>query len=198
MPRPLRVILPDMTYHVCSRCRNKEPLLKDSLSQESFEYAICRAQDKYIFKLIAYQFMDNHFHLVIKTVEGEASISRIVQYIKARFAERYNKLHNRTGPFWNERFRDQVLEFSNNPLLYLIWLICYLAYNPVLKGFVTNPRDWLRGSFKSYTDPNYRSRVKITTHELLYMLGDTFEERRDVLLYYEELYRRRIAFVFGI
>ncbi len=198
MARPLRTIIPGITYHVYSRCIEKKALLFSNKAAYLMEQVLVDTLEKYNFELISYQIMDNHFHFIIRTIKDEASISRIMQYIKARFAERYNKLHNRTGPFWNERFRDQVLEFSDNPLMYLIWLICYLAYNPVLKGFVNNPRDWLRGSFKAFTDSNYKSRVKITTHELLYMLGDTFEERRDVLLYYEELYRRRIAFVFGI
>ena len=198
MARALRTIIPGGTYHVYSRCIEKKALLFSNKAAYLMEQVLIDTMEKYNFELIAYQIMDNHFHFVIRTLEGEASISRIMQYIKARYAERYNKMNNRTGPFWNERFKDQVLEFSDNPLMYLIWLICYLAYNPVVKGFVNDPRDWKRGSFNAHLDPNCKSRVKITVHEYLLALGETFEERRDILLYYEELYRRRIAFVYGV
>jgi REP element-mobilizing transposase RayT len=198
MARALRTIIPGLTYHVYSRCIEKKALLFSRKAAYLMEQVLIDTLEKYNFELISYQIMDNHFHFIIRTLEGEASISRIMQYIKARYAERYNKMNNRTGPFWNERFKDQVLEFSDNPLLYLIWLICYLAYNPVVKGLVNDPRDWPHGSFNAHLDPDYESRVKITVHEYMRAFGDTFEQQREQLLYYEELYRRRIAFVYGI
>mgnify|MGYP006308112493 CR=1 FL=1 len=197
MPRPPRSKIQGITHHVYSRCIEKKALLLSHSAASMLEQVIVDTQEKYDFDLTAYQIMDNHFHFIIKTKKGEASISRIMQYIKARFAERYNSLHNRTGPFWNERFKDQVIEFSDNQLIYLIWLICYLAYNPVVKGLVKDPRDWRWGSFNFYMDAKYKGRVKVVVHEYLFILGgDTFEERRKQMLYYEDMYRKRRGILF--
>ncbi len=193
MPRPPRITIQGLTHHTYSRCNNKQSLLLLKKTPYMFEQAIRDTQEKYNFKLIAYQIMDNHFHLVIKTLEGEASISRIMQYMKARFAERYNKLHNRSGPFWNERFKDKVVEFSENPEYYLRWLIWYLAYNPVKKGLVRDPRDYPWGSINCNIIQNYKSRVKVDMHEYFLSMGNTFEERRAQFLLYEETFRKRLA-----
>ncbi len=65
--------------------------MKVDYLKEMFAKVIQLTQEKYAFELIAYQIMDNHFHFIIKTVNEGESISRIMQYIKARYAERYNK-----------------------------------------------------------------------------------------------------------
>jgi len=196
MARPLRTIIQGLTHHVYSRCINKQSLLLLRKTPFMLEQVIRDTQEKYKFKLISYQIMDNHIHLVIQTIKGEASISRIIQYLKARFAERYNKLHNRSGPFWNERFKDQVIEFSDNPEHYLRWILWYLAYNPVRKDLVSDPRDFPWGSINCNLDPNHKSRVQIVLHEHFLSLGDTFEEQVMEFLYYEEMYVKRLSFLF--
>ena len=195
MARPIRTIIQGLTHHVYSRCINKQSFLLLRKTPFIFEQVLRDTQAKYTFKLIAFQIMDNHIHLVIQTIEGEASISRIMQYIKARFAERYNKLNNRCGPFWNERFKDQVIEFSDDPELYLRRLLWYLAYNPVRKDLVADPRNYLWGSINCYLDPRYNSRVKVVLHEYFLSMGDTFEKQVKQFLLYEEHYRKRIAFL---
>jgi len=150
-----------------------------------------RSLEKYNFELISYQIMDNHFHFVIKTVEDGASISRIMQYIKARFAEAYNRKTNRIGAFWSERFKDQIVEYSDNPTLYLLWLLWYLAFNPVRKQFVRDPREYDYGCIKAYLDESYTPKVKITHHPCFLSLGSTFSERVKKFLYFEDAYRKR-------
>ncbi|MEW6525826.1 MAG: transposase, partial [Spirochaetota bacterium] len=141
-----------------------------------FEYCIMLAQAKYPFELINYQIMDNHIHLLIRTVEGGATISRIVQYIKSRFAQRFNTMMQRTGPVWNERFKDSIVEFADNPRIYLLNLLWYFANNPVRAGKVKSPFESYFGGSKAYFDSNYRPSIKITLHQYFLELGDTLEE----------------------
>jgi REP element-mobilizing transposase RayT len=118
-------------------------MMKNDALKEIFVLIIGCALKKYSFELISYQIMNNHFHFIIKTCENGASISRIMQYIKARFAEKYNRLHSRTGPFWNERFKDQIIEQSVNPSHHLLLLLWYHAFNPVRANKINNPRNSL-------------------------------------------------------
>lgn len=148
--------------------------------------------EKYSFELISYSIMDNHFHFVIKTLTGGETISRIMQFIKSQFARRYNRMMDRTGPFWNERFTNIIVERTSNPVLYFWNLLLYVGYNPVRSKYVADPRKYPYGGFRAYVDKDYVSPVPITLSEYFMNLGNTFEERVKKLLDYEDLYRKRI------
>jgi len=154
--------------------------------------AVARCQKKYNFDLNGFAILGSHFHLIVKTLKDEANISRIMQYIKARYAEEYNKMTGRTGPFWNERFKDQIIEHADDPEYYFNYLKWYLGYNPVRAGYVNDPRKYKFSSINAYLDENYEPKVKITLHEYFLKLGKTFQERVEKFLEYEEMYRKRI------
>ena len=136
--------------------------------------------------------MDNHFHFFIKTLKDGEDISRIMQFIKSQFARRYNRMVNRSGPFWNERFGDTIVELTPDPPTTFFNILLYIGYNPVRSHYVADPRDYPYSSFKCYLDETYPSPVKITLHEYFLKLGDTFKERVKKFLVYEDRYRKRI------
>lgn len=107
MPRPLRKCIPDKTYHCYSRCIECRNMLSPEFVKEIAINVLHQAMKKYLFHLVTIEFVENHFHIIIKTINGGETISRIMQYIKARITEKYNKLMNRTGTFWNERFKSK-------------------------------------------------------------------------------------------
>jgi len=195
MARKLRVQLPGLTYHVTSRCIEWRGMLQEDYFKAIFAEILRKAKEKYHFKLIAYCIMDNHIHLVIHTVEDGAPISRIVQYIKARFAEMYNKITGRTGPFWNERYKDSIVQFARNGVHYLLWLLWYLAYNPVRKRMCVSPLKHKYSSIQAYLEENADVGVPIDHHEYFIKLGKTFAERVAKFMQYEEAYRKRYSLV---
>ncbi|MEW6527514.1 MAG: transposase, partial [Spirochaetota bacterium] len=71
--RKPRFIAPNITYHVTSRIIECKNLMEEDSIKALFEYCIMLAQAKYPFELINYQIMDNHIHLLIRTVEGGAT-----------------------------------------------------------------------------------------------------------------------------
>ena len=153
-------------------------------------------QTKYEFKLIAAEPVGNHIHLVIKTVEDRETISRIMQYIKARIAEKYNRATGETGAFWNERFGSAIVEKSEDPENYLLWLLWYIGYNPVRKRLSRDPRENHIGFINCYLDKKYESSIRITLHQYFLELGNTFEECVKKFLLYEEFYLKRISIYF--
>lgn len=197
MPRPVRIQRENTTYHIWTRCLEWRSLLSAGSFKEMLREVLRQTQDFYSFDLVAYQIMDNHIHLIIRTVPQAAPISRIMQYLKARFAEQYNKKVGRIGPFWNERYRDSIIENSHRPDLYLIWLLWYLAFNPVRKGYVSDPRTYPYGSIRSYLEEDYRDTVKITHHEYFTRMGNSFKERINKFLSFEEAYKRRLSLIWG-
>jgi len=151
-----------------------------------------QALEKYVFELSAFTIMDNHFHFLIRTVVGGEDISRIMQFIKSQYARKYNKIMNRTGPYWNERFSDKIIEYAEDPLSAFNNVLQYLAENPVRSGYVKDPRDYKYSSYKCYIDENYKSPVKITLHPYFINLGSNFKERAQVIQDFEEAYRKAI------
>jgi len=196
MARKPRITTRGITQHVFSRCIEKRTLLNNPLFSDLLVEVIHQTQLKYNFELIAYQIMDNHFHFIIRTLPGCASISRIMQYIKARFAERYNRITNRTGPFWNERFKDMIIESTDNPKHYLLWLLWYLAFNPIRKRTSGDPFKYRFSSINCYLDEDHTCPVHITLHRFFFELGSSFQERVKGFRWYEEAYRKRWAILF--
>ena len=193
MPRKLVKQLENMTYHTWSRCIEWKPMMKEDYFKEVFLEVIYKTQKKYNFELNYFTVMDNHIHLVIKTLPGEATISRIMQYIKSRFAEIYNELTERIGPFWNERYKYSIIEESDDPENYLLLLLWYLAYNPVRKKFTEDPRNYYFSGINAYLVKDSVSVVKITLHNVFLNLGESFDDCSKALLEYEEFYRKRYS-----
>lgn len=191
MARDPRITTRGLTQQIFSRCIEKRDMLQDTFASDLLIEVLRKTQDKYVFELIAYQIMYNHFHFVIKTVPGGASISRIMQFIKSGYARKYNKHTNRTGPFWNERFKDIIIDDAENPKHYLLWLLWYLAFNPARKMINANPRKYKYSSIKCYLEKNHECPLKITFPEYFMELGSSFSERVKAFLWYEEAYRKR-------
>ncbi|MEW6525220.1 MAG: transposase [Spirochaetota bacterium] len=193
MARKLRVQMPGLTYHITSRSIEWRNMLEEDYFKACFVEILRRAKEKYPFKLIAYCIMDNHIHLVIHTVDDGAPIGRIMQYIKARFAELYNKLTGRTGPFWNERYKDSIVEFAKDGFHYLLWLLWYLAYNPVRKNLCSDPTKYHYSSIQANLDENADVGVPIDHHEYFMQLGDSFATRVAKFMSYDAIYRKRYS-----
>ena len=196
MPKPLRTVLQEVTYHCYSRCQGFNKLLFDNFAKKCFMEAIKMCQDKYNFELNAAEIVSNHFHLVIRTLKDEATISLIMQYIKARTAQRYNRATGRVGPFWNERFGCTIIEESENPEEYLLNLLWYVAFNPTRKGESRDPRENYIGFIRCYLTEGLVLPIKITLHHYFYRLGYNFLECVKRLLFYEDAYRKRMALFF--
>jgi len=192
MSRNCRTCLPGITYHTMSRCIETKPLMRQKTMKYLMINIIQQAMEKYTFQLIAYTIMDNHYHFFIRTVQGGETISRIMQFIKSQFARRFNQITGRTGPFWNERFKDTMIEFSSDPVKLFFFILFYILYNPVRSKVVKDPRLYAFGSINAYLDENYKSPVKITLHPYFISLGKTFKERVGKFLEMEEMYRKRL------
>jgi REP-associated tyrosine transposase len=193
MGYPIREILANHTYHTMSRCHNLKNFMKSNKMKELLVEVINDALNLYNFKLISYVIIDDHFHFLIQTTSDGETISRIMQYIKSQYARKYNKIMERKGAFWNERFKSRIVELSDDPISYLNRLLWYFGYNPVKKGLVSDPREYKFGSINSYLLNDYVSEVKITLHKYYLDLGKTFKERTKKFLEYENFYLQNLS-----
>ena len=193
MARKLRNIAQGKTHHCFTRCHAKRNLLQTGYGKKYFIEAIKKCQEKYEFHLIAAEPVGNHIHLIIQTIENHETVSQIMQYIKARIAEMHNRATGSCGAFWNERFGSTVIEESENPQQYLLWLLWYIGYNPVRKGLSSDPRKNHVGFINIYLHENVELEIKITRHYFFQSLGDSFRSCTEKFLQFEDAYLKRIA-----
>jgi REP element-mobilizing transposase RayT len=182
MSNKIRRCEPNLTYHTYSRCADKLTLMKSDRMKELMLKVIVIAQSKYDFELMSYAIMDNHFHFLIRTVEGGATISSIMQFIKAQYSLKFNKIMGRSGPFWNERYGDTIIEEQDFPTEAFNEINCYIVNNPVKANYVIKPEKYRYSSINFYIKEDYMAPVKLTFHEYYLLLGSTFRERAERFL----------------
>ncbi len=166
MGYPLRNLDPGQTHHVYSRCINREVMMNSRKMKKMFMVILKKAQEKYKFDLNAFAIMPDHFHFMITTLFKGATLDRIMQYIKSKFAIRYNKVHNRTGPVWNGRYKDKVIEYAKKAARYINNLIVYFGNNPVKAGLAKEPEEYKYSSYNKYMNGKYDLPIEIKIHPL--------------------------------
>ena len=89
-------------------------------------------------------------HKLQKIKKQMADISEYVRAIKQTFSRWYNKMNNRTGYFWGDRFKSVLIEKGEA----LINCMAYIDLNPVRARIVTRPEDyrWSGIGYRIYTD----------------------------------------------
>jgi predicted RNA-binding protein YlqC (UPF0109 family) len=97
------------------------------------------ARVKYQFLVWAYVIMPRHVHLIIKPVEENYSISKMLQSIKQPVAQRYNMMKQGNPlikAFWQSGggYDRNITDFDT-----LVSAIKYIHNNPVRKALVDNP-----------------------------------------------------------
>jgi putative transposase len=65
-------------------------------------------------------------------------VSEYVKEIKQSFSRHYNKLHQKKGYFWAERFKSVIVESGEA----LINCLAYIELNPVRAGLIKRPEDY--------------------------------------------------------
>ena len=89
--------------HCFTRSHRKKNLLQENMVKNTLmKQSGWMCQEKYEFELVATEIVSNHIPLVIKKLADKETISCIMQFIKARIAEKYNRAMGITGAFWNE------------------------------------------------------------------------------------------------
>ena len=145
MPRLPRMYAPGGTMHVVARCNNREfyfigpddfEILQDHLREMSSVYNI---------KLFAYTLMSNHIHLLLQS-PAEDVLGRPLRWFMTQTAKSFHRLRNRSGHFWERRYRACLVEDD----LYALAALRCMDRNPVRAGIVEDPATYPWSSCGSY------------------------------------------------
>ena len=119
--------------------------------RDLFEEALGRMSRCYGFDVVGYVVMPEHVHLLVsEPAEGKFAVG--LQALKLSVAKRAGQ-----RPFWQARYYDFNVFTQEKRLETLN----YMHWNPVKRGLVEKPEDWLWSSVHYYETGEQR-RVKIT------------------------------------
>jgi len=103
MSRPLRIEYDHAFYHITARGNEKKPIFQDKDDKMKFFYYLGIVNKRYRIKLYAYVLMDNHYHLLMETPQG--NLSRVMRDLNGHYTIYFNRRHKRVGHLFQGRLR---------------------------------------------------------------------------------------------
>ena len=176
MARPLRIEFPGAVYHITSRGNDRKEIFGDDLDREAFLEILYRVSVRYHWLCHAYCLMDNHYHLLIETPDGNLSIG--MRQLNGVYTQLFNKGHGRVGHLFQGRFQGIVVQKDSH----LLEASRYIVLNPIRAKLVKNPYQWIWSSYSATT--GQRSPPPCLTVD--WILGQLASERKTA----EEIYRK--------
>jgi len=143
MARPIRIEYAGVLYHITSRGNAREAIFFTDEDRLSF-LKILQDQCRTINWLChAYCLMDNHYHLLIETPDG--NLSKGMRQLNGVYTQTFNRHHNRVGHVFQGRYRGILVEKE----AYLLELCRYIVLNPVRAQMVRSAKEWPWSSYCS-------------------------------------------------
>ncbi len=143
MARPLRIELPGSLYHVTSRGDRRDEIYLDDSGRIFWLGLFGRVCKQFNWICHAYCLMDNHYHIVVETVEG--NLSKGMRQLNGVYTQHFNRRHNRVGHVYQGRYKAILVEKDS----YLLELSRYVVLNPVRASMVKRVDQWPWSSYSA-------------------------------------------------
>lgn len=141
MARPLRIEFPGAVYHITSRGNDRKDVFSDDRDREDFLNILRHVVKRYNWLCHAYCLMNNHYHLLVETPDGNLSIG--MRQLNGVYTQRFNKRQGRIGHLFQGRYKAVVVQKDSH----LLEVCRYVALNPVRAGMVKSPDEWVWSSY---------------------------------------------------
>jgi putative transposase len=144
MPAGLRHFQQTKDLHFLTfSCYHRQPKFSAVQAREAFEHSLERTRGVYRFGVLGYVVMPEHVHLLIGEPET-APLATALQALKQSVAR--TLALRAAEPFWQARYYDFNVWTEKK----YIEKLRYLHRNPVARGLVAKPEDWLWSSFRHH------------------------------------------------
>ena len=147
MARPLRIEYPGAVYHVMNRGGARQKTFLGKEDYELFVNTVGEIYDRWKVELFAYCAMGNHYHICLRTPEG--NLSRVMRHLDGLYTQRFNRHHRRDGALFRGRYKAIVVDKD----AYLAQVVRYIHLNPLEAGLVEEPQAYEWSSHRFYLRP---------------------------------------------
>jgi REP element-mobilizing transposase RayT len=141
MVRPLRIEYAGAVYHVTSRGNARKPIFKENKDRGAFLNILAEVNDRYHWFCHAYCLMNNHYHLIIETPDG--NLSKGMRQLNGVYTMRFNKRHDTVGHVFQGRYKAVLVQKESH----LLEVCRYVVLNPVRAKVAEAPVRWRWSSY---------------------------------------------------
>lgn len=143
MARPLRIEYAGAVYHITSRGNERKAVFKSDQDRTNFLNTLQHVKKRYNWLCHAYCLMDNHYHLLIETPDGNLAIG--MRQLNGVYTQLFNKLHGRAGHLFQGRYKAILIQKDSH----LLEVCRYVVLNPVRARMVEAPEAWKWSSYRA-------------------------------------------------
>lgn len=118
------------------------PIFKDNKDRLRFLSILEETTDRFNWVCYGYCLMDNHYHLLVETVDP--TLSNGMRHLNGVYTQSFNRRHGRGGHIFQGRFKSILVDRDS----YLKELCRYIVLNPVRAGLVKNVSSYRWSSYK--------------------------------------------------
>ncbi len=160
MARPIRIEYAGALYHVTSRGDRQEDIYIDDEDRSNFLSLLAQVSKDYNWLIHAYCLMDNHYHLLVETPDG--NLSKGMRQLNGVYTQITNRYHGKVGHVFQGRYKAILVQKEK----YLLELARYIVLNPVRARMVREAKDWPWSSYRK-TSGMINNAAWLTTEWLL-------------------------------
>ncbi len=155
MSRQPRIEFPGAIYHVFARSIEKKKIFQKTTDFEMFLQCLVKMIDFAQVEVLAYALMDNHYHLLIRTPNG--NLVRAMHQLQNNFVKAFNRTYSRVGPLFQGRYKSLVVAERR----YLKEVVRYIHLNPLRRRLIKKLERYRWCSYRFYAGvapfPNWMS-----------------------------------------
>ena len=172
MGRKARICVPGYYYHITARGNRRDILFLDEEDFITFFYILKKVNEIIPFELVSYCVMSNHYHLQLKTEDGD--LTKVMFHINKRYATYFNNRYYLTGHVFEKRYFSGIITDAEG----MLEVSRYIHSNPVEANIVAKPEEYLWSSFVHYESGVCSAEPYMNTDALLEYFQGTLEEKR--------------------
>ena len=126
MARPVRVDVEGGWYHVTARGIERRAIFEDVRDHEHFLELLPAMGERYGVEIHGYVLMGNHYHLLIRTPNANASAA--IQWLNVSYSVWFNRRRNRVGHVFQGRFASVLIDGEGS---WALSASVYIHLNPI-------------------------------------------------------------------
>lgn len=180
MPRQPRIYLENALYYVTVRGTYDQDIYKDEGDYKMFLELLKKYKEAYGFKIFAFAFLPNHFHLILEIPLGKGTkdkkgISDFMHDLNSAYTKYFNGRYQRKGHLFRERFKTALAEKE----LYTAKLTAYVHLNPQKVDLISDLKEYKFSSYLFYLEKEvpFKDLIEAEKNEVLALLGGkTYEQ----------------------